>query len=141
MAKFKPGQSGNRDGRPSGSRNRASVLCDQIADEQVTGVLQEVLQRARRGDMRAAAIVLSRCWPPRKPRVRFPMPTLATTDDLPRALAAVAEAISNGTLSPDEAQAIAQVLNVQAHAVELLELSRKVKQIERRLAHEAAGSN
>jgi hypothetical protein len=114
------------------------VLCDRIADDQVASVLQEVLRRARRGDMRAAAIVLSRCWPPRKARIRFPMPALASSDDLPRALAAVAEAISNGVLTPGEAAACAQVLNVQAHAVEIVELSRKVKEIERRLAHDAA---
>jgi hypothetical protein len=38
------------------------------------------------------------------------MPALTSTADLPRALAAVAEAISAGTLSPDEAAAVAQVL-------------------------------
>jgi hypothetical protein len=61
------------------------------------------------------------------------MPTLATTDDLPRALAAVAEAIASGTLSPDEASAIATVLQAQMRAVELIELDRRMKEIERRL--------
>jgi hypothetical protein len=113
------------------------VLCDGIAEDQVAGVLHEVLRRARRGDMKAAAIVLSRCWPPRKARIRFSMPTLTTTADLPGALAAVAEAISSGVLSPDEAAACAQVLNVQAHAVEIVELRREVKEIERRLNESA----
>jgi len=61
------------------------------------------------------------------------MPALSTTADLPRAPAAVAEAISAGTLSPDEAAAVAQVLNVQAHAVEVAELDRRMREIERRL--------
>jgi hypothetical protein len=109
------------------------VLCDQIADGHVASVLHEVLRRARRGDMKAAAIVLSRCWPPRKARFCFPIPPVATTDDLPRALGAVAEAVSAGTLSPDEAASIAQILNAQANAAELIELRREVKEIERRL--------
>jgi hypothetical protein len=140
VPKFKPGESGNSAGRPVGSRNRASVLCDRIADDQVAGVLNEVLRRARRGDMRAAAIVLSRCWPARKARVRFPMPTVTSTGDLPQALAAVTEAISAGILSPDEAAACAHVLNVQAHAIEVADLDRRMREIERRLADEAARS-
>jgi hypothetical protein len=68
------------------------------------------------------------------------MPSLTTAADLPRALAAVAEAISAGVLAPDEAAACAQVLGVHVHAVEVAELDRRMREIERRLANEAARS-
>jgi hypothetical protein len=106
---------------------------DQIGATAAADVLAAVIRKAREGDAYCARLILQRCWPPRKARVPFPMPTLATTDDLPRALAAVVEAIASGTLSPDEASAIATVLQAQMRAVELIELDHRMKEIERRL--------
>ena len=37
MSKFKKGQSGNPTGRPRGSRNKATLLVDQIFDEKLFG--------------------------------------------------------------------------------------------------------
>jgi hypothetical protein len=135
---FTRGQSGNPGGRRHGSRNTVSLWLDRIASDQAADLLKILLRRARHGDPKAIAFVLNRIWPPRKGRaVRFPMPKMETVGDLPGALAAVSEAVSNGTLSPDEAASVAQVLNVQAHAVEVVELRQEVKEIERRLNESA----
>ena len=140
MGRLRKGVSGNPSGRKQGSRNRVSVLCDQIAAGHAEDLLKTLLQRARSGDPKAIEFVLARVWPPRRGRpVMFSMPKMDKVSDLPPALAAVATAISNGTLTPDEASSIAQVLNVQVHAVEVLELSRRVKEIEWRLANKALG--
>ncbi len=133
MGRFRKGVSGNPGGRREGSRNRASVLCDRIADEQAADLVKALLRRARGGDLKAISLVLSRVWPPRKGRpVRFLMPPLNSATDLPRALGAVTTAISEGTLSPDEAASIALVLNAQMRAVEIMELETRVKELERK---------
>jgi len=137
MARFSRGKSGNPNGRPAGSRNRASIWLDRIAEDQVGYVLKAVLRRARHGDMRAAGIILSRCWPARKARLRFQMPQVNTAADLPRALAAIASAVSTGELTPDEAQALAIVFNAQMRAIELVELDQRMKEIEMRQANAA----
>ena len=132
MGRFRKGVSGNPAGRREGSRNRASLLCDKIAESEVAGVMHAMIRKAKQGDVAAASLVFRRCWPPRRARVLFPMPALTTTADLPAALAAVATAISEGVLSPDEAAAVAMVLQAQMRAVELNELDRRMREIERR---------
>jgi hypothetical protein len=69
--------------------------------------------------MRAAEILLRRVWPERKGRpLRFAMPPITGSSDLPAALGAVVMAIGNGELTPDEAQAVCAVLEAQRKAIE-----------------------
>jgi hypothetical protein len=137
MARFSRGRSGNPSGRPVGSRNRASVWLDRIAEDQAADLLRIVMRRARSGDMRAAAIVLSRCWPQRNGgRVRFDLPPLHSTADLPRAIAAILQRIADGTLSPEEGAAVAAVLEQHRRAIELTEIEGRLRSIEERIGHE-----
>jgi Family of unknown function (DUF5681) len=136
VGRFKRGRSGNPHGRPAGSRNRASVMLDAIAENQAADLLQTVLRRAHRGDLQAAALIFSRIWPIRKARVRFDLPSLDRAADLPRALAAVVAAVSNGLLSPDEAAAVATVLNAQRAAIELGEIEQRLRGLEQRTGNE-----
>ena len=136
MGKFERGRSGNPHGRPAGSRNRASVILDVIAEDHAAELLRTVLQRARRGDLQAAALIFSRVWPIRKARMRFDLPSLNRAADLPHALAAVVAAVSNGLLSPDEAAAVATVLNAQRAAIELVEIEQRLRGLEQRAGNE-----
>lgn len=130
---FQRGNRANPHGRPAGSRNKATLLLDEIAEGQAAELLRTVIKRARRGDMRAAAIVLSRCWPQRKARVRFTLPEMLTPADLPKGLAVVAQHIADGTLAPEEGQAIASVLEQQRRAIELTEIETRLRQIEEKM--------
>jgi len=55
-------------GRPVGSRNKASILLDTMAASSAQAVLRKQMDLAKRGDQRAAELILSRVWPVRKGR-------------------------------------------------------------------------
>ena len=59
--------------------------------------------------------------------MRFDLPSLDRAVDLPHALAAVVAAVSKGLLSPDEAAAVATVLNAQSAAIELVEIEQRLR--------------
>ena len=65
--RFREGASGNPAGRRPGSRNRASLVLDALADGEAESVLQAMVERAKQGDLRAAEFVLARAWPARRP--------------------------------------------------------------------------
>ncbi len=128
---FKPGQSGNPKGMPSGSRHKATLILDQIGADAGASVLRAVVRAAEQGDMAAARIVLDRAWPVRRGRpVRLELPELQTAADLAAALAAVAGAVGRGEVSPEEGSAVAIVLEAQRKAIETQELERRIAALE-----------
>jgi hypothetical protein len=56
---FQPGHPGGP-GRPQGSRNKATLALDQIADDAGKAILEMMVEAAKSGDMRAAELVLQR---------------------------------------------------------------------------------
>lgn len=128
---FAPGQSGNPAGRPKGARHAALVALDAIGAENATDVLRKVIEAAKGGDMRAAEILLGRLWPAAKGRlVALDLPPMEHAADLPRALGAVAAAVAAGTITPDEGQAVAAVLDAQRRAIETADLAARIAALE-----------
>lgn len=129
--RFKPGWAGGP-GRPAGSRNKATVMLDQLAEGEAPALLQTVLGNAKGGDMAAARIVLDRIWPVRKSRpVSLSLPEINTAADVVAALGAVADAVGAGDLSPDEGAAVASILETKRKAIETVELETRVAALEK----------
>jgi hypothetical protein len=94
-------------------------------------VLRRVVENAKGGDLRAAEVLLRRLWPERKGRpVEVALPPVASAADLVPALAAVVAAMGSGELTPEEAQAVAGVLEAQRKAIETAELEARVAALE-----------
>jgi hypothetical protein len=79
------------------------VLLEQIGEDAAEAILKKVIAKARRGDMRAAEILLRRVWPePRGRKVNFKMPSIRSAADAPQAIAAIISAVGEGVLTPTE---------------------------------------
>lgn len=129
--RFKPGNPGGP-GRPAGSRNKATVMLDQLAEGEAPELLRTVLTSAKGGDMAAARIVLERVWPARKARPVFlTLPPIQTAADVVAALGAVADAVGAGEISPDEGAAVASILETKRKAIETVELEGRVAALEK----------
>jgi hypothetical protein len=128
---FKPGQSGNPRGTRAGSRNRATLALDALAEGEASDVLKATVERAKGGDTSAAALILSRVWPQRRGRpTPMPLPPVKTPADLVGATGALIAAMAAGDLTAEEAQAAASVLQVHRAALETLELEARVAALE-----------
>jgi Family of unknown function (DUF5681) len=65
---FRPGQSGNPSGKRKGARHRATILAEQLLDGEAEGLIRQVIQKAKQGDMIALKLCLDRILPPRRDR-------------------------------------------------------------------------
>ncbi|MCC7281433.1 MAG: hypothetical protein IT556_03550 [Acetobacteraceae bacterium] len=118
-----------------GSRNRATVILDALAEADAAAVLAKVTEAAKAGDLRAAEILLARVWPPKKGRpVALDMPTVTSAADVLAALGNIADAVAAGDLTPDEGQAVAAVIEAKRRAIETIELERRIAALEQQKA-------
>lgn len=134
---FPKGVSGNPKGAPTGSRNRATLALDALAEGEASDVLKAMVERAKGGDVSAATLILSRAWPARKGRpTPMALPEVKTPGDLVAATGALVGAMASGDLTAEEAQAAASVLAVHRQALETVEIEARVRALE--AAKEAA---
>jgi hypothetical protein len=117
--RFQKGQSGNPRGRVEGSRNRATLLLDQLADAEAEAIQRQVIDAAKAGDLKAAELILTRIWPPRRGRpVRLELPPVRTAAAVSDGMAAVVDAMSAGAVTPEEAATVSGVLELRRKALE-----------------------
>jgi Family of unknown function (DUF5681) len=78
--RFQPGQSGNPAGKPKGTRNRATMLAEQLLDGEAETMVRTAIQWAKKGNMAALRLCLDRILPVRHDRpVRFALPMVCRT--------------------------------------------------------------
>jgi Family of unknown function (DUF5681) len=130
-ARWRPGRSGNPAGRAKGARHAALLALDAIGAKAGKDIMAAVVNAAQNGDMRACEILLKRLWPERKGRpVALDLPPITGAADIVVALGAITGAVAAGEVSPDEAQAVAAVLEGSRRAMETLELERRIVALE-----------
>jgi hypothetical protein len=125
-------------GRPRGARNKATVWFEAVGGEGTEKVIRTVQKEAERGNMYAAALVLSRTWPRRRGRpVQLDMPPVETPAGLVQAQAALVAAMSTGQITPEEAASVASVLETQRRAIETHDHERRIRELENKRAEPA----
>ena len=118
-------------GRPTGSRNQATLVLEKMLADDGADVVKAVLSAAKHGDMQAARMVLDRIVPPRKGRpLELQLPEIATAGDVVTALGAVIKDMASGAITPEEAATIAGVLDAKRAAIETGELEARIERLE-----------
>ncbi len=130
--RFKKGVSGNPAGMPGGTRHRATMMVEKLMQDDAANIVNAILDAARNGDMAAARIVIDRLAPVRKGApVMFALPPLETAADVARAIGAVTEEMAAGALTPDEASAVAGVLELKRRAIETTDIEARLAKVEK----------
>ena len=129
---FAPGNKLGR-GRPAGSRNKATIVLQQMLDEKGVAIMAKAQVMALQGDHVALRLCVDRLLPPRKESlVQFKLPAVRTADDLGRALEAVLQGIANGKLTPAEGECLSAVLERRRKSIETAEIEARVRVLEDR---------
>lgn len=131
---FVKGQSGNPGGRPQGSRNKASLLIDQLMDGQAENIANFAIEHALQGDLTAVKLCLDRIAPPRKDRpIQFNMPRITTAAEASKAMGAILAAVAAGDITPDEAAGVTRIVETFVKTLEVSNLEQRVIAIEGRI--------
>src|SRR5262245_30679080 len=108
--RFANGNRANPRGRPRGSRNRATLLIEELLADEAETLTRSLIRRAKAGNGTALSLVFARLAPPRKDRPDdVPLPAIEGIQDVPAAHGMLLRQVGAGTLSPGEACAVAQL--------------------------------
>lgn len=132
--RFQKGQSGNPQGRPKGSRNKATLAVQKLLDGEAEAITRKIIDKAKEGDMRAAQLCIERLLPPRRDHVIiFPLPEITRPEDAPAAFNAIAAAVARGQISVADAAELAKIVEGYVRAVEATEFAARLADVEKRL--------
>lgn len=108
--RFKPGQSGNPAGRPVGTKNRKTVLREEL-EKDGSALAAAIKAKALEGDMQAAALWLARLEPVLRPRGETVQFTLDTAAPIAQQIEQVTQAVANGDLTIEQGTQIVEMLD------------------------------
>ncbi len=128
---FEKGRSGNPNGRPKGSRNKTTLAMEALLDGEAEEITRKASEKAKAGDMVAIRLCLERTISAVKSRpIEIDLPPVETAKDITAAHGVVIAAMGRGEITPDDARAIADVLEARRRAIETVELEARIEKIE-----------
>ncbi|MFZ5427192.1 MAG: DUF5681 domain-containing protein [Thermodesulfobacteriota bacterium] len=129
---WKPGQSGNPNGCPTGSRHKATLAVLALLDGEAEALTRKCVERALEGDSVALRLCLERLAPPRKdsPVILAGLPKIERAADLPKATGKIIEAVGKGDITPSEGQALAGLVEGHRKALEIADIEARLSALE-----------
>jgi len=133
MSKFKPGESGNPNGRPKGTPDRRTVLLREL-DNDLPALLTKLKENALGGDTAALKLLLDRLLPLRKSsHDAVELPELSDAKTLTDKVNAVLVAVADAQLPPDVGAQLVGAIGTAARVEEISELKDRIESLERTL--------
>lgn len=128
---FQAGMSGNPAGRPKGSRNRATLLMQQMIDGEVEEITRKLIDLAKDGDPVALKLWAERMLPPARDRcIEINVPRLQGLEDLPAFGIAVVNAIAAGELTAAEGRALLEAVDAYRRGLVETEIEKRIAALE-----------
>ncbi|MDD2367621.1 MAG: DUF5681 domain-containing protein [Desulfuromonadaceae bacterium] len=130
--KFKPGESGNKAGRPPGIKDRRVELRELLRPH-AADLMQTAVNLALSGDQAALRMCLDRICPTIKATAEPVETGIPTTGSLAEQGQAIFKAAAKGKISSDEASSLMSILAGQIRIEEATNLDNRIKALEERI--------
>ncbi|MBZ0330024.1 hypothetical protein KZO25_06785 [Halomonas sp. ANAO-440] len=126
-----PGQSGNPNGRPKGSKNRKTVVVQEF-EKEGSRIARVVIDAALEGDMTAANMVLQRLSPPLRSRSEKVTFELDADKPLSAQAQQILSAVATGDIDPDTGKLLIDAIGAFAGIKQVDDLEARLAALEGR---------
>jgi hypothetical protein len=123
------GASGNPAGRPPGSRNRSTMLAEELFQGDAEALIRKAVELGLQGDTAALRLCLERICPPRKERL-VELSEITGSEPASGCLGQIVTAVAQGRLTPGEGESLARILETQVRVGDVEELAQRVTALE-----------
>jgi hypothetical protein len=126
-AAWKPGESGNPNGRPPGSTLHGALRS--MVKEHWEPIVRALIEKAEQGDTQAASLLLTRVSPTLRP-IQEPVRVNVTGETLTEKAASILDAVTKGELSPSDGKMLLDGLGAICKIQEVDELVKRIEALE-----------
>jgi F0F1-type ATP synthase gamma subunit len=132
IMQFQKGQSGNPAGRPRGSRNKTTVLMQNLLEGEAEAIARKAIEMAKDRDMAAIRVCMDRLASIRRQDpIAFELPPMDKARDTVAAVAAVVSAVAAGDLTTSEAAEVAKIIDLYVRALATTAFEERLEKLER----------
>ena len=136
--RFEKGQSGNPAGRPPGSRNKATILGEEIFQGEAEAIIRKAIDKAMEGDMTAIRLCLERVFPRLRDRATvFDLPPINSVQEALAALTAIVAGVREGDITAAEGSELSKLVDHYLRALEAKDFEQRLHMLEKRPARTA----
>lgn len=129
---FEPGNKIGR-GRPRGSRNKTTLLVQQLLDSHAEPLVRKCLVMALKGDHKAMQMCIDRILPARRDLpIRIGKLPIGTAKELSKASERVVQKVATGKLTPAQGQAFSDLLEGRRLIIETQDVDQRLRALEGR---------
>jgi hypothetical protein len=134
------GTSGNPAGRPPGSRNKTTLMMQELLESEAGSLVRKAMELAYSGEPHALRICMERLLPPRKERpIQLPLPEVKNGQDALAALACILTATGEGEITPGEARILSEIVEAQKRVIEVENHDRRIAELEKAVQKQKGG--
>jgi hypothetical protein len=135
--KFKPGQSGNPNGRPKGARNKTVGSTRKLLDNAAEKIAEKMIEMALDGDPVALRLCVERIYPkPKEVSIKAALPNINQFSDIPPAVGKIFQMIGEGQFTIEQGKALASIVVSQCSILEMAELEKRIAALEKKDGHQ-----
>ncbi|MGA2404716.1 MAG: DUF5681 domain-containing protein [Syntrophobacteraceae bacterium] len=129
--RFQKGQSGNPKGKPKGTRNKTTVIAQNLLDGEAEALVRKAVELALKGDLACLRVCLERLVPPKKDApMEIDLPEIGAIADIPKLFVALTAKLREGEITPSETRTLIDFADGIRKSLEVAELERRISALE-----------
>ena len=130
---FEAGEpSANPNGRPRGSRNKATLLAESLLAGEAEAIVRKAVELAKAGDVSMIRTLLGFILPAKRDRhLTLTLPAIETASDALLVSRVIVEGVASGELSPEEGASMSKTLETHIRLFEVVDLETRLVELER----------
>jgi hypothetical protein len=131
VGRWEPGNKANPHGRPKGSRNRTTVVCETLLAGEAEAITRKAIALAKAGDVGMIRVLLPYIMSKPDRRLTFTLPPIETAQDALMVSRSIVEAVASGELSPAEGADMSKTIETHIKLFEVVDLESRLVDLER----------
>ena len=130
---YKPGQSGNKAGRPIGCTQKDKLSARLILATNSTALLERAIELALGSDRTMLKVLIERILPKAREEVKIKLPKVHDLESAREAQQILIAELSKGTVDTQNANCIMNAISKQRECIQVLDLEKELEELKARM--------